>query len=100
MKKMHAVSLLLVGIVLGCGAAAVAPTATSWADAGSAAAGGWACYVADRFEDLADARGWDGSVKIENGLNQVANHVPAGTIVPITPEGGQSAYPSVVCVKH
>ena len=101
MNKTSAVSLLLVGIALGCGAATVAPTAASWADTGSAS-GAWACYVVDRFPDIQDARSWEGAANIERGLNLTAQNVASGTIVPLIPEGGGGgqSYPSVACIKH
>ena len=101
MQKIHSVSLLLVGIALGCGAATVAPTTASWADPGSAASGGWACYVVDRFPDIEDARFWDGAANIEQGLNMTAENVASGTILPLIPKGGRGeSYPSVACIKH
>lgn len=70
--------------------------------------GSWDCYVTDRFPDMDDARSWKGSVKVAEGLNMVANHVPAGEILVVelpVVKGGWGGYggsqgaPSVLCVK-
>jgi hypothetical protein len=71
---------------------------------------GWTCYVADRFPEMDDAATWKGSMKVADGLNQVASHVPAGEILvlelPVVKGwgvmggGGGSGAPSVVCVKR
>jgi hypothetical protein len=64
-------------------------------------AGEWDCFVVDRFPDVADARSWDGSANIRTGLNQVARHVPAGTVLAVTPKtSSNGSYPSVACVKY
>ena len=70
--------------------------------------GGWSCYVTDRFPDMDDARSWKGSVKVAEGLNRVAGHVPAGEMLVVelpVVKGGWGGYggsqgsPSVLCVK-
>ena len=75
----------------------------------SAGDGGWTCYVVDRFPDMDDAANWKGSVKITDGLNKVASHVPSGEMLvlelPVTKGptfGGSSSEgaPSVLCVKR
>jgi len=89
------------------GAAAVgyfAGTSEVQADAST-----WDCYVTDRFPDMDDARSWKGSVKVAEGLNMVASHVPAGEILvvelPVVKGnawggyGGSQGAPSVLCVK-
>src|SRR4051794_18289411 len=69
MKKTSGVVLMFVGILVGCGAAAVAPTAISNAQPRQ---GAWGCYVADRFPDVRAAADWSGSVGVKQGLDQVA----------------------------
>ena len=72
------------------------------------ASGGWECYVTDRFPDMEDARTWSGSLKVKEGLDIVAGHVPAGEILVVelpVVKGGWGGYggsqgaPSVLCVK-
>lgn len=99
-----AVSFLM-GVAIA-GAAAVGYFAgTSPAEAG----GGWTCYVTDRFPDMDEAASWKGSVKMAEGLNQVAGHVAAGEILvtelPVIKGwggygGNSQGAPSVVCVKE
>ncbi|HVY30653.1 MAG TPA: hypothetical protein VHB79_29035 [Polyangiaceae bacterium] len=95
MKRPVAVTLVLLGMALGCGATAVAPIARSWAQPAS---GRWACYVVDRFPDVEEARNWEEAANITAGFNKVAAHVPAGTVLAVNPKGGP--YPSVACVKY
>ena len=93
-SKVGSVVLVLGGIVIGCAAAAVAPTATSWAQP----QGKWGCFVVDRFPDVQAAHSWEGATNITQGLNQVAAHVPSGATLSLTPKSG--GYPSVACIKY
>jgi len=93
-SRISAVVLVLVGVVIGCGAAAVAPAATSWAQP----SGRWECFIVDRFPDIDDARSWEGAANIAAGLNRAASHVPAGTTLPLAPKSG--GYASVACIKY
>ena len=86
--------LVLAGIGIGCGVAAVAPLAASRAQATE---GEWGCYVADRLPDARSAAEWSGAADIKAGLDQVAGHVARGTILSIAPKSG--GYVDVVCVK-
>jgi hypothetical protein len=70
--------------------------------------GGWNCYVTDRFPDMEEAAAWKGSIKMAEGLNQVAGHAPAGTMMvlelPVVKGwgnygGNSQGAPSVLCVK-
>jgi hypothetical protein len=94
MDQKKSALLVLSGIFIGCGAAAVAPTGLSRAQNN---AGAWGCYVADRFPDMKSAAEWGRSDKIREGLDQVAANAAAGTILAINP--GRE-FPDVVCVKH
>lgn len=96
--------------VVGLLVAGSAALALQLVPAGHADEGGWTCYVADRFPDMQDAAAWKGSMRVAEGLNQVAAHVPKGEILvlelPVTRGwgvigggGGQGA-PSVVCVNR
>lgn len=87
--------LVLLGMLLGCGVAAVAPARSSWAQPRS---GGWGCYVVDRFPDPRVAADWESARYIKEGLDQVAPTTAAGTILTITPKSG--GYADVLCVKH
>ena len=95
MTKMTGGALVFMGIVIGCGASAVTPTAVSWAQPKP---GAWGCYVVDRFPDVKAAAEWSGSVNVKQGLDQVAPNAAPGTILTITPKPG--GYPDVVCVKN
>jgi hypothetical protein len=95
MKKTSGVALTFIGILVGCGAATVAPSAISHAQP---KAGAWGCYVADRFPDARAAAEWSGSVAVKQGLDQVAPMAATGTILTIAPKGG--GYPDVICVKN
>jgi len=95
MKRFVSVTLVLFGMILGCGAAAVAPIARSWA---SPPGGHWECFVVDRFPDIEDARTWSGAANVTAGLNKVATQVASGTILNLTPKSGGAA--SVACVKY
>ncbi len=97
MKRHVTISLVLVGMILGCAATAVSPVGRSWAQP---AAGRWECFVVDRFPDVDDARSWDGARNITAGMNKVAAHVAAGTVLAVTPKSGSGSYPSVTCVKY
>jgi hypothetical protein len=98
MNRLHAVSLLLGGVVLSCGAAAVAPMATSWAQPAS---GKWQCFVVDRLPDIDEARSWEGASNITDGLNRIALHVPSGTVLSVTPQSSHyGSYASVACIKY
>ncbi|MCO4773493.1 MAG: hypothetical protein KDA24_25900 [Deltaproteobacteria bacterium] len=70
--------------------------------------GGWNCYVTDRFPDMDKAAEWKGSIKMAEGLDQVAAHVPSGTMMvlelPVVKGwggygGNSQGAPSVLCVK-
>jgi hypothetical protein len=95
MRRRHSVTLVLFGMVLGCGAAAVSPIARGWAQQ---VPGRWDCFVVDQFPDVDAARSWSGAANITAGLNRVATHVAAGTVLSVAPKGG--SYPSVACVKY
>ncbi|HET7541319.1 MAG TPA: hypothetical protein VFK05_15685 [Polyangiaceae bacterium] len=95
MKRFASITLVLFGMILGCGAASVAPIARSWAQQ---PAGRWECFVVDRFPDVEDARSWSGAANITAGLNRVARQVASGTILNLTPKSGGAA--SVACVKY
>jgi hypothetical protein len=106
MKHTRSIALVLTGIMLGCGAAAVAPMATTsaypdeegWSGAND---GAWSCYAVDRFPDVDDARSWERAATIAQGLNRVATHVPKGTIVTMTPKTSpQGSYASIACVVN
>jgi hypothetical protein len=98
MNRSLSVALVLGGMILGCGATAVAPIAKGWAQA---PAGRWACYVVDQFPDLEEARSWEGAANITAGLNRVAPNTPAGTVLALTPKThGSGSYASVACVKN
>ena len=69
---------------------------------------GWNCYVTDRFPDMDAAASWKGSIKMAEGLNQVARHSPSGTMMvlelPVVKGwgsygGNSQGAPSVLCVK-
>lgn len=96
MKRVLSITLVLFGMILGCAATVVSPIARGWAQQ---PAGRWDCFVVDRFPDVDDARSWSGAANITAGLNQVATHVPAGTVLSVNPKSG-GAYPSVACVKY
>lgn len=97
MKRILSVSLVLFGMILGCGAALVSPIAESGAQQG---AGRWECFVVDRFPDVEGARSWTPAANIALGLNQVAKHVAVGTVLAVNPKSGTGTYPSVACVKN
>ena len=89
MQTIKKAALVLVGIALGCGGAAVAPMA-----AGSAhASGKWTCHAAWDFPDVADAAK-DGA-DVTKGMNAIAGSAAAGTVITVPSSG--SAY---VCVKN
>jgi hypothetical protein len=103
---MQSLRPFLLGLLIaGCAALAFQTVPESRAEH----QGGWTCYVADRFPDMEDAAKWKGSIKVAEGLNQVAAHVPSGQILvlelPVTKGwgmmggGGGAGAPSVVCVK-
>lgn len=93
--KHKSVALVLVGMVIGCGAAVVTPMVHSHAQA----KGKWGCYVADRLPDVSDAADWDGASNIRKGMEQIAPNAPAGTMIAVTPKSG-GGYASVICVKY
>lgn len=83
---------------MGCGAAAIAPMAVTWAQPPP---GQWQCFAVEGFPDIQKARAADNAANIGTGLNQVAAHVPAGTVLAVTPYGsGSGSYASVACVKY
>jgi hypothetical protein len=90
-SKLASAGLCLVGIVLGCAAASVAPT-------NSARAGGpgWSCYATDQLDEPESAAQWRGAVTVSSGLNAVAQHTPPGTVVNLQ----WNAETSVTCVKN
>lgn len=94
---------------LGLAAAALLFVGIQLIPESSAGDGGWTCYVTDRFPDMDDAASWKGSIKMAEGLNQVAGHVQSGELLvlelPVTKGptwGGSSSEgaPSVLCVKR
>lgn len=89
MQRFKNAALVLAGIALGCGGAAVAPMAVGSAQA----SGKWACYGAWNFPDVTDAAK-DGA-ELTKSMNAVAGSAAAGTIVTVPSSG--SAY---VCVKN
>ena len=96
-------------IVLGALVAAAAAFALQTVPESHADDGQWVCYVADRFPEMDKAAEWKGSLKVSEGLNQVASHVQKGQILvlelPVKKGwgmmggGGDAGAPSVVCVK-
>jgi hypothetical protein len=98
MKMKTGALLVLIGMLIGCGAAAVGPTAVSFAQ--GPASGKWGCYAADRFPDTEDAAGWKRAQEIGQGLDLVATNVAAGTIISVTPKTGSGTYADVICVKQ
>jgi hypothetical protein len=81
----------LLGIILGCAGATVLPIRAPQAQPTS---GEWVCYEALHDNtDTDKARNKGFALKQTQGLNQVAKHVPAGTIVPFL-QGG------LACVKY
>jgi hypothetical protein len=97
MKRHLSVALVLLGMILGCGATALSPIASSFAQQ---PAGRWDCFVVDRFPDVEEARSWSGAANIAAGLNTAAKHVAAGTVLAVTPKSSSGSYPSVACVKY
>lgn len=96
--KLKSVGLVLAGLAVGCGAAAVAPMARSFAQA---PAGAWDCFAVERFPDVEKARSQEFAVSTREGLNRVARQVPTGTMLSVTPythPNGSMA--SVACVKN
>ena len=85
MRIVHHVTLVLVGAFLGCSGAVIAPMAVSSA---APAGGTWGCYYASGFPEADDA--WETT----QGMNTIARHAPAGSVVVIEHEGTR------VCVKH
>lgn len=92
MQTFKKAALVLVGIVLGCGGAAVAPMAIGSA---APATGEWRCYRNDGFPDYEEAA--SNAVPMTQGLNAVARHAPAGTVISTTRDSESRAY---VCVKY
>ena len=78
--------------------------ATLISDASAQNAGEWQCLVVDRLPDTKDAAAWRGAVKYTEGLNAIASHAPAGTVITGDyPSGGGQGYRQVapvVCVKY
>jgi hypothetical protein len=92
-KTARNVALVLGGLIVGCGAATVAPVRL-----GSAVQNGaWRCFVIDRFPDVQDAADWKGARNMTDGMNQVATNAAAGTVISAYWNSGTS---SVVCVKY
>lgn len=60
-----------------------------------AVSGKWACYNSNDFDN--PDFGAEDAEKHTAGMNAVASHVPAGTVISIKQQG---TWPSVVCVKH
>ena len=85
MRIVHHVTLVLVGAFLGCSGAVIAPMAVSKA---APAAGTWGCYRASAFPNAEEA------LETTQGMNTVARHAPAGTVVVVEQMG------SKVCIKH
>jgi hypothetical protein len=88
------VVLVLGGLIIGCGVATIAPAHYS---AAQAPAGGWRCYVVDRFPDVREAGDWHGARKMSEGMNQVAPQSPPGTVITALWSAGSS---SIACVKN
>ncbi len=87
--KIKSIALVLIGIVLGCGAAAVSPIVHSNAQAKA----GWGCYVPNKFPDLEQtAYNLD---DMRSGMNQIAPNTPSGTITTFMANGNQ-----IICVKR
>jgi hypothetical protein len=98
MLKKNAIALVLVGLVLGCGAATVSPISTVFAEP---AAGTWQCYQSNEFPDATKAANYKDAINATQGMNAVAKHVPAGTVTTFALDGSNSgSEPDVVCVKH
>jgi hypothetical protein len=94
MNRIHAAALVLVGVALGCGAAAIVPIATSQAQS---LQGKWDCFVVDRLPGLDAARSWEGAANIKEGFDRAAPNTATGTMIAVTPSSGRA---SVACVKH
>lgn len=84
--------MCFVGIVVGCAAATVAPIMVGKAQA----AGQWRCFATDELGEPEEAASWGGAVKATDGLNAVAQHTPAGTVLNLQ----WNAKTSVTCVKY
>ncbi len=85
METIKKAALVLVGIVLGCGGAAVVPIAVSSA---KPEPGKWACYSTDEFDGVADASAT---------MNAIAPNVAAGTVITTPPPFNEHGY---ICVKN
>jgi len=92
-SQLGKIGLCLVGILVGCAGASVAPVAWTRAQSGS---GSWRCFATDLMEDLNDAADWRGAWTVTRGLNSAAAHTPSGTVVNI--QWNQAT--SVTCVKY
>jgi len=91
--RMINIGLCVVGIALGCAGASALPGAIGRAQA---ADGEWRCYVTDMLDDPSSAANWRGASAASTGLNSVARHTPAGTVVNL--QWNQQT--SVTCVKY
>ncbi len=103
MRHTVTLDLRLVGLLLAGALLGAAPFLLQ-GEANAASDGPWRCYVSDRLHEPAKAAQWKVIPNITKGLNEVAAHVPAGTIISIgvpvgnlmgTTSGGVDA----VCVK-
>lgn len=93
--KLKSIALVLAGIILGCGAAAVSPTVKSYAQGKP----GWACYDVADFPDVEQAA--FNADSFRSGMNQVASNASPGTVVTMTPRASANgSNASVVCVKR
>lgn len=79
------------GILLGCAGATVIPVRSPWAQPPS---GQWACYDTPAFHRGVEVAAKDDqAIAATTALNQVATHVPSGSIVAFR-QG------VLLCVKH
>ena len=87
-KKLQNVTLVALGLLVGCGAAAVAPMAVSQAQGSSY----WNCYQ-PRFGPEPERASTQEARNTAYLLNKVANHAAPGTL--LTP-----SYGGLVCVRY
>lgn len=98
MKNLKLPLILAATFALGLAARSILPAA-------HADAGGWQCYVVDRFPDMKAAAEWKGAVNYTTAMNQVAPNSPAGTVLmatyPVSSMGGtQVGGAPIVCSKN
>ncbi len=90
--------LLLVGISFGA-----APFLLG-GEAQANNGGSWKCYVADQLDDPKEAAQWKKTPEVAAGLNEVAGHVPTGTVITVglpvgNAFGTTSGGVDLICVK-